>query len=136
MSDDADALQRTVLRVGLALFAALLVTALLGLALGRRGFDRPVIGMLLRIKLFVSTYNSLLLLVLLSTYAGIYRRMPNPFTLSLLLFALALLLYALSSNPVVWVLLGFRQSSLGVFTFLPDVFAAIAVTVLTYQSEK
>lgn len=66
--------------------------------------------------------------------------LPNPFTRSLLLFSVALLLYALASNPLVWILLGFRRGLLGLgiggFAFLPDLFAAVAVTVLLHQSYR
>ncbi len=89
----------------------------------------------LNIKAFVSTLNILLIMVLLWNYLSIYREMPNRFTLSLTIFSLALLLYALSSNPLVTHLLGFRRGvGLGPFTFLPDIFAAVAVIVLLYQS--
>ena len=75
------------------------------------------------------------LLALVATYLSIYRDIPNQFTLSLLLFCLALLLYALTSNPLVQIYLGFRGGvQLGLFTFLPDVFAALAVVALLYQS--
>lgn len=87
------------------------------------------------LRLFLSTYNVLLLLALTGSYLVIYRDLPNRFTGSLLLFALALLLYAVASNPAVHVLFGFRGGpGLGPFLFLPDLFAAFAVTVLFYQS--
>ncbi len=89
----------------------------------------------LTIKAFVSTLNVLLILVLLSNYLNIYREMPNRFTLSLSIFTLALLLYALSSNPLVTTVLGYRHGiGLGPFTFLPDIFASVAVIVLLHQS--
>ncbi|MEF8825012.1 MAG: hypothetical protein V5A34_00810 [Halapricum sp.] len=87
------------------------------------------------LRLFVSTFNVLVLLVLTGTYLSVYRDLPNPFTLSLLLFSVALLLYALASNPAVHVLFGYRTGpEIGPFAFLPDLFAAVAVTVLLYQS--
>ena len=87
------------------------------------------------LRMFLSTYNVLLLLVLTWSYLVVYRDLPNRFTGSLLLFAVALLLYAMASNPAVHVLFGFRGGpELGPFAFLPDLFAAFAVTVLLYQS--
>jgi len=51
------------------------------------------------------------------------------------LFCVALLLYALTSNPLVQIYLGFRGGvQLGLFTFPSDVFAALAVVALLYQS--
>ncbi|QOS12565.1 uncharacterized protein HfgLR_12140 [Haloferax gibbonsii] len=94
----------------------------------------PIPDLFVQLKLFVSTYNLVALGFLAATYAMLYRELPNRFTLSLLLFTAALLLYALTSNPLASILLGFRGSGLGPFTFLPDLFAAVAVTFLTYQS--
>ena len=97
----------------------------------------PPVGMesVLRIKLFVTTLNVVVLLALLWNYIAIYRDLPNRFTLSLLLITVALLLYAVSSNPLLPLLLGFRHgTTLGPFVFIPDVFASIAVIVLLYQS--
>lgn len=87
------------------------------------------------VRLFLSTFNVLLLLVLTWSYFVLYRDLPNQFTGSLLLFSVALLLYAVASNPAIHLLFGFRGSpTLGPFAFLPDLFAAVAVSVLLYQS--
>jgi hypothetical protein len=134
---EADATRRTVLVVGLALLAALVVTVVVSIALSRTPLgDRPLLALLVRVKLFVSTFNAVVLVVLVATYAGVYRDLPNRFTRSLVLFSLALLLYALSSNPLVWVVFGFRTGGIGPFTFLPDLFAAVAVVVLLHQSNE
>lgn len=85
--------------------------------------------------MFISTFNVLVLLALLWSYAAVYRDLPNRFTGSLLLVTVALLLYALASNPVVHLLFGYGGTTgLGPFSFLPGLFAAVAVTVLLYQS--
>jgi hypothetical protein len=97
----------------------------------------PPVGIesVLRIKLFVTTLNVVVLLTLLWNYIAVYRDLPNRFTLSLLLITVALLLYAVSSNPLLPILLGFRHgTTLGPFVFIPDLFASIAVIVLLYQS--
>lgn len=87
------------------------------------------------VRLFLSTFNVLLLVVLAWSYLMIYRDLPNRFTFSLLLFTVALLLYAVVSNPAIHLLFGYRGGpGLGPFAFLPDLFAAVAVTVLLYQS--
>lgn len=88
-----------------------------------------------RIKLFVTTFNAVVILSLLWNYGMIYRDIPNRFTLSLAVVTLALLFYAVMSNPLLPMLLGFMQgTTLGPFTFLPDIFASIAATILLYQS--
>ncbi len=103
-----------------------------GRAMGHRA---PGFELVTQLRLFLSTFNGLLLLVLAWSYLTIYRDLPNRFTFSLLLFTVALLLYAMASNPAIHILFGFRGSpTLGPFAFLPDLFAAVAVTLLLYQS--
>lgn len=91
----------------------------------------------LRVKVFISTLNVVLIGALLLNYVSIYRDIPNKFTLSLIIFSMALLLYAISSNPLIQVVLGFRGGvGLGPFTFLSDLFASVAIITLLYQSHK
>lgn len=95
----------------------------------------PETGVFLDLRMFLSTYSGLLLVALTWNYLSMYRRLPNRFTISLVLFTTALFLYALSSNPAIHVLFGFRGGpELGPFLFVPDLFAAVAVTILLYQS--
>ena len=90
---------------------------------------------LVLVKVFLATFNLVVLLALGWSYLTLYRDLPNRFTGSLLLVTGALFLYALASNPVVSLVFGYRGDiGLGPFTFLPDLFAAVAVTVLLYQS--
>lgn len=123
--------------VGIAVLISGVISLSVGLSnLGLPGHGPPVgIETAIRIKLFVTTLNVVLLLALLWNYITVYRDLPNRFTLSLLLVTVALLLYAVSSNPLLPILLGFRHgATLGPFVFLPDIFASIAVIVLLYQS--
>ena len=131
-----DPLTRTATFVAVALVAALVVAFLFSSTVGPRLFDRPRLALVLQVKLLVTTFTVVLLVVLAGTYASLYRDLPNPFTLSLVVFCVALLLYALTSNPFVLLVLGFRPTPLGPFTFLPDLFAAVAVVVLLYQSQR
>ncbi|MEF8775662.1 MAG: hypothetical protein V5A43_04060 [Haloarculaceae archaeon] len=90
---------------------------------------------LVLVKVFLATFNLVVLLALGWSYLSLYRDLPNRFTGSLLLVTGALFLYALASNPVISLAFGYRGDiGLGPFTFLPDLFAAVAVTVLLYQS--
>ena len=103
---------------------------------GPPGLDRGAqFDTVVQVRMFLATFNAVLLVALVWSYLTLYRDLPNRFTLSLILFSLALLLYSLSSNPVIHVLFGYRtDAALGPFTFLPDAFAAVAVVVLLYQS--
>jgi hypothetical protein len=152
-----DALKRTLLWVALALGVAAVVTVLVGVPVGglpgthsgggvghgggmgagRMGGPYAEMTILVQIKAFLATFNVVLLFALAWNYAHVYRDLPNPFTGSLLLFTAALLAYALAANPLVYFILGYRGGTgLGPFTFLSDLFAAVAIVVLLYQSYR
>lgn len=139
MAEGSTALRRVALVVAGALVVAALVSLLVepqvrGPGMGP-GTMHPEAMAFFQARLFISTFNVLVLLALTWSYLGLYRDLPTRFTGSLLLFSVALLLYALSANPAVQVLFGFRGGTgLGPFTFLPDLFASVAVVVLLYQS--
>ena len=84
----------------------------------------------------LSSINATLLIFLLVTYITLYSRIKSEFTIGLILFSLILLLYALSSNPVLQQLFGFRAFGLGPFAMLPDLFTTIALAILFYLSMK
>lgn len=79
-----------------------------------------------------STLNATLLVFLLVLYAGIYAKRKVDFTLWLTIFCSVLLLYALTSNPIIQWAFGFRPSGLGPFAMLPTVFASAALAILLY----
>jgi len=58
------------------------------------------------------------------------------FTIGLIALNVALLLYALTSNPLIHRWLGFMGSGLGPFAMLPDLFTLIASATLLYLSQK
>lgn len=77
------------------------------------------------------------LLALGLSYLSVYRELPNPFTRSLLVVTAPLFLYAVAPNPVVSIVSGYRGGvRLGPLTFLPDLFAAVAVSLLRYGSYR
>jgi hypothetical protein len=88
------------------------------------------------IKTVVSSVNVTLLVFLLATYTGIYRKTQSEFTVGLILFSIVLLLYAMVSNPIVQVAFGYRGYGLGPFAMLPDLLSLIASTVLLYLTLK
>jgi hypothetical protein len=69
-------------------------------------------------------------------YADIYRKTRSEFTVGLIIFSATLLLYALTSNPIVIRAFGFRLFGLGPFALLPDVFTFVALIILLYLSIK
>jgi hypothetical protein len=84
------------------------------------------------VRVVLSTINATLLIFLFSAYLGLYRKMKSDFTLGLMVFSVILLFYALSSNPLVQRLFGFRAFGLGPFAMLPDLFTCVALAVLLY----
>lgn len=90
----------------------------------------------IKIKTILASVNSLLLLSLFVTYFKVYRETKSNFSLGLLLFSIALLLYSFSSNPIIHWFGGFRGSGLGPFTILTDLFTCIASAILLYLSQQ
>ena len=88
------------------------------------------------VKTVISSINVMLLIFLLIGYIDIYRKTKSEFTIGLLIFSMTLLLYALSSNPLIHWLFGFRAFGLGPFAMLPDLFASVALSILLYFTIK
>ena len=82
----------------------------------------------------ISTVNIALLVMVLLTYVSIYNKTRSPFTIGLIIFALAFLLKDVSSHPFVVGLFSFRAYGLGPFAFLPGLFECAALSVLLYLS--
>jgi hypothetical protein len=85
-------------------------------------------------KLVMSTLNTILLLVLLAMYVSAYRETTSEFLVGLIIFDLAMLFYAVSSNPLIQAHFGFGPVGLGPFVMLPDLFSLAAVIVLLVQA--
>ena len=88
------------------------------------------------LKTVFSTLNVTLLVFLLMTYLLMYIREKLEFTLWLAIISTALLLNALTSNPFVQWIFGFRAFGLGPFAMLPDIFTLIVLTILLYLTMK
>ena len=88
------------------------------------------------VKTIFSTISSILLVVLIMVHVGIYRKMGTKFSLGLVIFSVALLLYTISSNPFVHQMLGFRRIGFGPLMMLPEVFTCIASAILLYLSRQ
>jgi hypothetical protein len=84
----------------------------------------------------ISTVNIALLVMVLLTYINIYNKTRSPFTIGLIIFALAFLHKDISSHPFVTGLFSFRAYGLGPFAFLPGLFECAALSVLLYLSIK
>ena len=89
-----------------------------------------------KIKTILSAINATLLVFMLATYVDMYKKLQSEFTFGLIIFSLTLLLYALSSNPLLQWLFGYRAFGLGPFAMLPDMFTTLALAVLLYLTMK
>lgn len=85
-------------------------------------------------KIILSFVNLFLMLSLFIIYADIYRSVRSRFTIGLLATISALLVYAITSSPILQMFLGYPISGPGPFLFIPDIFTALAAGVLTYLS--
>jgi hypothetical protein len=134
----SSATRRTAVTGAFALAVAVVVTLLFArLVAGTRIGRAPDIRLQFLAKTFVSTFNVVVLLALTLSYLDLYREIQSRFTLSLIVFCLSLLLYAVTSMPVVPLLFGYPRgvlATIGPFAFLPDVFASFAALVLLHQS--
>lgn len=101
--------------------------------------DRISVGdleLFYKVKTMLSTINATLLVLLLATYIELYRKLKSEFTFGLILFSLILLLYAISSNPLLQQFFGFWAIGLGPFAMLPDLFTTFALVILLYLTMK
>jgi hypothetical protein len=88
------------------------------------------------IKSAVTLINIVISLILIAMYVRIYREIKSDFTLGLIVVMSALLLYAITSNPLVQYIFTYRGFGMGPFILLPDIFATVALSVLLYLSLK
>jgi len=84
----------------------------------------------------ISTINITLLVIVLFTYINIYNKTRSPFTIGLIVFAIAFLLKDILAHPFVVGLFRFGVYGLGPFAFLPGLFELTALSVLLYLSIK
>jgi hypothetical protein len=87
-------------------------------------------------KAIIDTINSVLILGIVAIHINIYRRTGTKFSLGLVLFSTAFLLYAVVANPLVHRLLGFRRIGFGPLFIIPDLLTLIASAVLIYLSRQ
>lgn len=97
---------------------------------------RALLPYYLLVKTIFATLGSILLLSLLLIYFGIYRKTGTRFSLGLIIFSAALLLYTISSNPLIHRFVGFRRIGLGPLLMIPDLFTCIASAILLYLSRQ
>ena len=96
--------------------------------------DRVLMDFFLKVKTMVSLVNIVFIISLMLIYRGIYRQVKSQFTLGLIVVMLVLLMYALTSNPLIQILFGYQAQGLGPFAMIPDIFATFGLGLLLYIS--
>jgi hypothetical protein len=84
----------------------------------------------------IGVLNLTLLVILLATYADIYRKTKSEFTIGLVIFSLILLLQSIFSNPFIYPPFGFYAERIGPFLIFPPLFIFVALMVLLYLTIK
>ena len=90
----------------------------------------------LTIKMIFTSLTSILLIGLIVVHVRVYRETGTRFSLGLVIFSIALILYTLASNPMLHRLVGFRRLGLGPLLMLPDLFMVVAAAILLYLSRQ
>ena len=90
----------------------------------------------LTIKMAFTTLTSILLIGLIVVHIKVYRETGTRFSLGLVIFSIALILYTLTSNPMLHRLIGFNRIGLGPLLMLPDLFMVVAAAILLYLSRQ
>jgi len=90
----------------------------------------------LDIKMVTATLTTVLLIGIIIVHIRVYRETGTRFSLGLVIFSFALILYTLASNPILHKLIGLRKIGLGPLLMLPDLCMAIAAAILLYLSRQ
>jgi len=98
--------------------------------------DRNITNTYTTIKSTITTINIALCIILIFLYFDIYRKVHSEFTIGLIITMFALLIYAITSNPLFYAMFGFRGFGMGPFLLIPDLFTTLALSVLLYLSLK
>lgn len=114
-----------------------LVFAVLSSLVGRTALvGTGFVENVLLIKTFLTSFSIIVLSALVVNYFRIYREMPTSTSKTLCFFSASLLFYALSASPLVQILAGFQLITVGPFTYLPDLFAALASVAILRESYR
>lgn len=96
----------------------------------------PLLENVVVVKVFFTSFNIILLSILVRDYLKIYKEIPTPMSRGLAIFSVSLLFYAVTSSPIAHVIIGYEAVRLGFFTFIPDMFVSLAATILMYQNHR
>ena len=86
-------------------------------------------------KIVLSSINIILYTYITLFYVSLYRENKSSFSLSLVGLSVVLLVYSISSNPLLYLYIGrIEPIWLSAFDFIPDLFSTVAAIILLYLS--
>ena len=88
----------------------------------------------MNLEVFFTSFSLVVLSFLVIILVRLNRQIPNRLTLTLVLFASAVIVSVLLANPLTWSLLGVSAEEVSSLSYLSDAFIAIAVSILLYQT--
>jgi hypothetical protein len=87
----------------------------------------------IKFRIVISGLNIILYTYILAMYVQLYQETKSKFSMGLVALSSVLLIYSISSNPIVlFYLRGTEPAWLNIFNTLPDVFASIAAIIMIY----
>ena len=88
----------------------------------------------MNLEVFFTSFSLVVLSFLVIILVRLNRQIPNRLTLTLVLFASAVIVSVLLANPLTWSLLEVSAEEVSSLSYLSDAFIAIAVSILLYQT--
>jgi hypothetical protein len=125
------ALVGTVLIVAAALLSFMLFDSLVPFRRGMPGMMMDMFALLGSLSFLIIAFS----IILIYTYLKDYLELRSSFTLALLLAIVSFLMFGISSNPMVQSFFG-AYGRPGFFIFMPYLFAALALGILAWVSNK
>ncbi len=124
----AKALLGTIVIAAAAMLSLMAFDALMPFRRGMMWDLMPIVGSL---SFLIIAFS----IILIYTYLKDYLELKSGFTLALLLAIVAFFMFGVSSNPAVHMFFG-AYGRPGFFSFLPYLFAALALGILVWISNK
>ncbi len=102
--------------------------------LEKRGEFKEIMKSYMYIDMGLSTIMLIVSLYLIFVYLKDYLELKSSFTLGVLLAVVSFMLFAISANPLLHMMLGIGKE--GLFSIIPLVFATISLVMLAWVSSK
>ena len=137
---------KKIVKIGI-IIGIILIASIIGAILGKlnsedetddqkKGKNFEDLEILFITKTTITMINIALSSILIALYIDTYRKIKSDFTVGLIVVMFSLLVYAITSNPLLHQGFGYQGYGMGPFMIIPDLFSSIALGVLLYISMK